>query len=740
MKNKLQNGKKYNLTNLFNADRKIIIPDLQRDYTWGDKKHGEQKEELVSGFVKNLIEQFKESKENPIQLGMIYAYENPINHINLADGQQRITTLFLLIGMLNRATNSKFQKYLISDFELKNDDQEPYLQYAIRESTLYFLSDLVVNFFLNNEIEKVDDIKKQKWYFSEYDNDPSIKSMLSAIKIIEDVLQKDKDIKLSEFGKWLTERVEFFYFDMVNREHGEEMFVVINTTGEPLTVTENLKPILLGDITDNKYNEQWEEREKFFWQNKKDDEQEADNGLKDFLTWYVKIQEKQDSVNIHKYFLDKKKGNKTEQELDKLNIYFEGLKKVIELLKKENIQKQFKFINAGSEVEEIIGLRNLSKEKQQNILLPLLYFVVKYQEKDVIQFLRRLRKNYFDKEWKDRNHNYLDWRYILQIIDKSDSTNNVLLFDTSELDKLKKEDTIPEWYNEEEKLKDKLKIKNKELIEKWEDYKDFMGDLSILLKSHLIEGNATEIPALNNKVYYNIDELKRIFENYKLTVGKLKQQDKENYKLSNLFRLFRLFSGIVEIGHFYRTSWDFRGVSFSSYNRKHFSSIEFLKLLKSENLENYSIGYIKDKVNEENIFNLKEKYDINKFIKAWLTLKVFNANEEKVALEYYDGNYEKNNTGVSAFWDKDTNRLTSNLEFSLENSICGFAVTSGWSRKSHIHYTKKDLWLKPNIIDTPFAGIKYQNFENKEEPNEVSLEELGKNREKINSIIKKITE
>ena len=40
MYNKLQSGKPYSLSDLFSGDNKIIIPDLQRDYTWGDKKHG----------------------------------------------------------------------------------------------------------------------------------------------------------------------------------------------------------------------------------------------------------------------------------------------------------------------------------------------------------------------------------------------------------------------------------------------------------------------------------------------------------------------------------------------------------------------------------------------------------------------------------------------------------------------------------------------------------------------------
>jgi uncharacterized protein with ParB-like and HNH nuclease domain len=168
MKNKINfiTGETYNLSELFSGTRKIIIPDLQRDYCWGDKTHTTEKKELVSGFVSTLIEQFENNQgTESLNLGLIYGYEAPENHIQLCDGQQRITTLFLLLGMLNRVIpDNMFKKYLISDFEYNHDDREPYLQYAIRESSLYFISDLVCHFFIHEKedryyVDKVENIK-----------------------------------------------------------------------------------------------------------------------------------------------------------------------------------------------------------------------------------------------------------------------------------------------------------------------------------------------------------------------------------------------------------------------------------------------------------------------------------------------------------------------------------------------------------------------------------------------------
>lgn len=46
-------GKTYTLAELFSESRFVIIPDLQRDYCWGNPE-----KELVSGFIGSLITQY----------------------------------------------------------------------------------------------------------------------------------------------------------------------------------------------------------------------------------------------------------------------------------------------------------------------------------------------------------------------------------------------------------------------------------------------------------------------------------------------------------------------------------------------------------------------------------------------------------------------------------------------------------------------------------------------------------
>lgn len=693
--NKLQSGQQCVLKDLFSEKKKIIIPDLQRDYCWGGKKHGNNVDniELVSNFINGLMELYETSSEKEHQLGMIYAYENPTNHIQLCDGQQRITTLFLLLGMLNKKSgNGDLNQFPFA----QSEDTEPILQYAIRESTLYFLSDLVSVFFDNNNEVIVNDLKKQRWYFSEYDLDPSIQSMLSALEIIEKKLREKEADFISYFRVFILEKLKFFYFDMKDREHGENMFVIINTTGEPLTPTENIKPFLIGNINESKRyccSKKWEKWENYFWENKLDNEHEADNGLNDFFGWYWQIKNKQENVNSNKLFRQETNNVKLVELIDEIDIYFEQYKQLCNNFKKEENLEIFSKL-----LSDLDRPRKQSNEFIKNIIIPLLSFMVKFREQKEEHklFLRRIRKNYYDGIWDDRNKNYVDWRNILEIIEKENSLEEILTFEKNINSLTKFEKSHPEnWYNEEEKIKEKLKGESQSEIEKIEDYIDFMGDLSLLIHDE----------------YNTVNDLDRRFKNYKNTIERIKNKNEEEFEMSNLFRLFYLFSGCHSVGHMERVTWEAEGVLFSTVDRLHFNNNCFKKLLFSDDIKEDIKVYLNEKIMKDDFWVLTEKnFSTDRAIKIWLTLKVINANQEKVTLSYFDGN----NTGVAVYYDISkldrNNKLIDSEPISIFNYICGFGVKAG-VRGSYIHYTDQNLWEKNNIIDTPFSFVSYAKEE-----------------------------
>ena len=379
-KNKtFQTGMEYCLGYIFNGENKIIIPDLQRDYCWGDKAG------LVENFTDNLIELFVKDKSQHITMGLIYGYEEPSHYLQLCDGQQRLTTLFLLLGLLNKQTENSFEQYITDTIR-----KEPRLQYAIRENTLYFLFDLAGNFFTgDNTTLNVEDIRKQLWYFKDYDVDPSIQSILKALTIIDKQLEnKDIKDKYKTFGEFLIDKVFFLYYDMENRRNGEETFVIINTTGEPLTATENLKPLILSKITDNgkqqAASEDWENWEDFFWQNRGKNDT-ADIGLKEFFRWVVLLQF--DIINDNKAAFQNIVESMPSTELRKLDL--------------ETVKKYFSIITFLFDKKLIDEFDSYLSPQEQNgqitlfKILPVIEYIARFR-KEGIENIKRVIRFFFN--------------------------------------------------------------------------------------------------------------------------------------------------------------------------------------------------------------------------------------------------------------------------------------------------------------------------------------------------------
>lgn len=729
---RLESGHEYSLKQLLNGKNKIVIPDLQRDYCWGDKawnKEANNYTELVSGFMDSLLSVFNENSEDKLTLGLIYGYENPHYTIQLCDGQQRLTTLFLLMGMINRKTdNNRFKDILISEAELA-DDREPNLLYSIRESTLYFLSDLVCEFFLNNGLE-LPAIKKMDWYFKEYGLDASIQSMLNALRTID---MKLINIDCDAFGEFIANNLQMLFYDMGHRTRGEETFVVINTTGEPLTATENLKPILIGNIKDNNKREtastEWEDREEWFWKNRKNGpnkqnkEQTSDNALKDFLIWYWQIrllqekvwkEKKSYTINPNELFqkkpivLDEQEENpdldnwEESINLETVHKYFSALELLVKKSNEENINKVLKTISN----QEISLSWFRSNEVGLDVVLPLIEYLVKFNNpQNLYQFVRRIRKNYFDKQFEDRKENYMNWRYIVQIIRFSDKEEDVLRFESeNNINKFRLTPNIPlnEWYNDDEKRKDSLKIEYRNEVEQWEDHDELNGDLSILWQAN---GD-------NILDYNTISQFYQTFRT--LSECLLEENSKANLILSNFFRLYKLLIGYPAIGQIYYCSSDIKGAWFSKRDIKSNDFIKYLSDEKIISLIRIAPSKLKDEletrirtiVNESAIINLNDdNFSATNHLKAWIFVKVLYSNSKNTLLAFYDG------SGIASYVNCNQNKLNKDLDFSIANSICGYAIRNPANR---IDYAT-DCWDKIDCFDTTIGKyVSLHDFTNRE--------------------------
>lgn len=716
----MKSGDTLSIKTLFN--NKITIPDMQRDYCWGDNawdKNGEKSFELVSSFLNNihdLYEDFKNGNREPVQLGLIYAYtsQEKLSNLYLCDGQQRITTIFLILGYLNRFTKNSHD----SELAINTDGIiEPRLCYSIRESTLYFISDLVENYFLNpeNNNYKIDEIQKQNWYFHDYELDPSITSIIAALRIIEKWYEKN-NIEADSYFDFILNNLEFIYYDLEDREKGEETYVTINTTGEPLTASENLKPILIGHITTEiereLYSNQWEEREDWFWKNKGTDTT-TDSNLNQFFIWYWQIgllQEKtwkkDEELDLNPRELFTKNGisiqvSETEfltetrridsfKSLDCIHSYFKGLKLFIELIEKDtDLKAVMQIIHNKENYELNFFTKEMSKEDAITIVLPSISYLKKYpNQTNFLNFFRRLRKNYINS--KRKIGSIVDWRHIIQIIEFSKSELEVLSYNT--LANKEKFKAIPNvdlgiWYDKDEINKDKLKAKNKATIENWEDHQDIKGDLSFIWKA-LAPDEIT------------FEKASAIWENFITLQDALHEESATDYKISNDFRLFLVLIDSSVIKHIPRCN-GINGVLFSRSDKKanydYFFNDEYQNLIKKKSLKTGLNNFIKKKINEMNLLTFKDWDSLESYslLKIWLICKTLIADQNKVSLSFYDEN------GIGIYNETERNCYSDKHSFTLGNFVCGYAVKSGFGGSSYCWYGYEHNWDSIEQLNTP---------------------------------------
>jgi len=392
---------------------------------------------------------------------------------------------------------------------------------------------------------------------------------------------------------------------------------------------------------------------------------------------------------------------------------------LVEICNNEEISKVLKTIK-----DDTISL-SWFRDSISDVVLPLIAYSEKFGCDDIYPFIRRIRKNHFDNKFDYRKSNYVDWRHIVQIIEFSDKKENVLVFDTlsrsSEFNKVSNVE-LNEWYNQDEKQKDILKLEHKAEIESWEDHDELYGDLHILWQAN------KDIP-LNHSI------ISQFYQTFKLLSDCLIENNaKENPILSNYFRLYKLLIGYPTIGHIGYCSSDIEGAWFSWRDTKskeymkYLSDSRIISLLKvsSSKLINELESRIRSIVKEQSLLVINiENFNAARHLQAWLFVKVLYANRKNTLLAFWDGN------GIATYKDYKRNVLNENLEFSLANSICGYAKKSPANR---IDYAS-NYWGQTHCIDTTIDNfISYSEFNNRQKT-EISSEKIRNIQNMIDDLV-----
>lgn len=237
------------------TDFSFVVPEIQREYVWGNKTS--KNDYVLRQFLIDLNDKVSNGETN---IGFLYSYKSGEEHY-LIDGQQRYTTLILLLHYITVKENANSHEDYVSMHRI--DKNISAFSYRVRSQTDSFLKNLLMSSAITSKM-----IKQQKWYKSIYEDDFTIHSMMDALDVIDEIWNTLPNLS----SQTILNNIFFWYFDVDKTSQGEELYITMNSRGEKLTDSEQIKPRLLNKITNviekESFGKKWDNWEEFFFRDK----------------------------------------------------------------------------------------------------------------------------------------------------------------------------------------------------------------------------------------------------------------------------------------------------------------------------------------------------------------------------------------------------------------------------------------------------------------------------------------
>ena len=227
----LNNNLPQNLFQLL-SKYKVVVPLIQRDYVQGSNKT------ICDSILSDIYNAIKTN--STVDFNFIYGkIENELFYP--IDGQQRLTTLFLLHLYAFRNTNED----VLNNFS-----------YKARNSSNDFIENLIKNksTIFNNSIKPSKNIEDSYWYDVNWSYDPTVKSVK---RILDCINNKFNDVEnLDEILKDKSKCPVIFQFTELDEKYGNanELYIKLNSRGKILNPFENFKAQLIERACQLKYD------------------------------------------------------------------------------------------------------------------------------------------------------------------------------------------------------------------------------------------------------------------------------------------------------------------------------------------------------------------------------------------------------------------------------------------------------------------------------------------------------
>jgi len=225
---------------LLEKHHRIQIPMIQRDYAQGRETEVDVRNEFLNALYEALMLDPQDSTL-PLNLDFVYGSvegENNTTSFLPLDGQQRLTTLFLLHWYL--AWTDGCLEGFKGLMYINNGSR---FSYSVRQSSKEFF-DALINYVPNispNGLVSVQAlITNQPWYFRYWRLDPTIQASLIMLDSIHERFHHSEGL----YSRLMDENqpaVTFQLLDLENFGLSDDLYIKMNARGKPLTVFETFK-------------------------------------------------------------------------------------------------------------------------------------------------------------------------------------------------------------------------------------------------------------------------------------------------------------------------------------------------------------------------------------------------------------------------------------------------------------------------------------------------------------------
>ena len=202
----------------------IIIPKIQRDYAQGRSGRSLMR----SRFLKRLFSAIDPDSPKEIKLDFVYGQVKNNMYFPI-DGQQRLTTLFLLYLYVGKRSGVDVTAFSGFTYDTRDSSKE----------FCKMLIDIPASEYAG--IKKY--IENQWWFTSRWNSDPTISSMMVMLDDIDSHYRDWSNERLQQVWVRLTEKnqIKFWNLRLDDLETSDDLYIKMNSRGKPLTNFEQFK-------------------------------------------------------------------------------------------------------------------------------------------------------------------------------------------------------------------------------------------------------------------------------------------------------------------------------------------------------------------------------------------------------------------------------------------------------------------------------------------------------------------